>query len=64
MTNFKAPKDIVIALAGNKADLSDQKVVDFNNAKKYADDEGLIFMETSAKDAVNTNEIFLTLGRD
>jgi hypothetical protein len=36
--------------------------VDYEEAKQYAEENGLLFMETSAKTAVNVNEIFLAIG--
>ena len=33
------------------------------DAQSYADDNGLLFMETSAKTAMNVNEIFLAIGK-
>ncbi|XP_058125547.1 ras-related protein Rab-5B isoform X1 [Anopheles ziemanni] len=59
----QASPNIVIALAGNKADLANSRVVDYEEAKQYADDNGLLFMETSAKTAVNVNDIFLAIVR-
>jgi Ras-related protein Rab-5C len=50
-------------LAGNKADLAASRAVDYEEAKQYADENGLLFMETSAKTAVNVNEIFLAIGK-
>ena len=32
-------------------------------AMAYAEDNGLLFMETSAKTAMNVNEIFLAIGK-
>ena len=34
----------------------------FQEAQAYAEDNGLLFMETSAKTAMNVNEIFLAIG--
>lgn len=31
-------------------------------AQTYAEDTGLLFMETSAKTAMNVNELFLAIG--
>lgn len=37
-------------------------VCGFKDAKTYAEDTGLLFMETSAKTAINVNELFLAIG--
>lgn len=37
-------------------------MVEYEEAKQYADENGLLFMETSAKTALNVNEIFLAIG--
>ncbi|KAM4657949.1 ras-related protein Rab-5A isoform 2-T3 [Amazona ochrocephala] len=57
----QASPNIVIALAGNKADLANKRAVDFQEAQAYADDNSLLFMETSAKTSMNVNEIFMAI---
>lgn len=59
----QARPDIVIALAGNKSDLGQRRVVEYEEAAAYAEENGLLFMETSAKNANNVNEIFLAIAR-
>jgi Ras-related protein Rab-1A len=48
-------------LVGNKADLTTKKTVDFDTAKQFADSLGLTFLETSAKNAQNVEQAFLTM---
>lgn len=55
--------DVVIALSGNKIDRQDDREVDAAEAKTYADDNGLFFIETSAKTNVNVRELFLAIAR-
>ena len=47
-------------LVGNKCDMED-KVVTTETAKDYADGLGIPFLETSAKNATNVEEAFLTM---
>lgn len=35
---------------------------DLQDAQSYADDNSLLFMETSAKTSMNVNEIFMAIG--
>nr|XP_027096131.1 ras-related protein Rab5-like [Coffea arabica]XP_027096135.1 ras-related protein Rab5-like [Coffea arabica] len=51
----------VMALAGNKVDLEDKRQVTTEDAKLFADQNGLIFMETSAKVETNIKELFFKI---
>ena len=51
-------KDILICLVGNKTDLSDKRVVSTQDGKNFAEQNGLLFFETSAKDGSNIEELF------
>jgi len=55
--------NIVIALAGNKSDLNSKRKVEPEEAESYASDNGIFFMETSAKTATNVNELFVAIAR-
>lgn len=55
--------NLVMALAGNKADLADKRKVETAEAQAYADENGLFYMETSAKTAANVNELFYEIAR-
>jgi small GTP-binding protein len=50
-------------LAGNKSDLDDSRAVTAQEGKELADNLQCPFMETSAKNNKNVNELFLTLVR-
>eukprot|EP00043_Microstomoeca_roanoka_P027061 m.13524 g.13524 ORF g.13524 m.13524 type:complete len:202 (-) comp7296_c0_seq1:373-978(-) len=53
----------VIALAGNKADLAARREVQSEDVARYAQEEKLLFMETSAKTAYNVTEIFAAIAK-
>ena len=52
-------KNILICLIGNKIDLEDKRQVTYEEGKKFAEDNNLLFFETSAKNGNNINTIFL-----
>ena len=58
----QADPSIVIALCGNKLDLAARRQVSQEEAKKYADEEGLMWGETSAKSGEGVSEIFTAIG--
>ncbi|BGO96156.1 hypothetical protein NBRC10512_002462 [Rhodotorula toruloides] len=50
-------------LVGNKSDLTSKKVVEYNVAKEFADQIGVSLLETSAKNATNVEQAFLTMAK-
>merc|ERR1719367_1287817 len=55
--------EVVIALAGNKLDREQERQVSADEARQYADENGLSFIETSAKTNINVRELFLAIAR-
>mmetsp|Transcript_61231 Transcript_61231/g.164481 ORF Transcript_61231/g.164481 Transcript_61231/m.164481 type:complete len:103 (-) Transcript_61231:465-773(-) len=51
-------------LIGNKCDLSSKKAVDTATAKEYADQLGIPFLETSAKNSANVEQAFVTIAHE
>eukprot|EP01129_Flabellula_baltica_P004766 TRINITY_DN1687_c0_g1_i1.p1 TRINITY_DN1687_c0_g1~~TRINITY_DN1687_c0_g1_i1.p1 ORF type:complete len:155 (+),score=34.13 TRINITY_DN1687_c0_g1_i1:457-921(+) len=56
-----AEKDIVLLLVGNKCDLVHLREVPTELAQAFAEEHGLMFMETSAADCINVEEAFTKL---
>lgn len=54
-----ARKDICIILVGNKNDLSDKREVSYEEGEMFAQENELLFIETSAKTAENVEECFI-----
>lgn len=46
----------------NKSDLATKRAVPADEAQAYADENGLLFMEASAKTGVNVTDIFTAIG--
>lgn len=51
-------------LVGNKCDLNQKRVVSYTAAKEYAEQLGLPFLETSAKNATNVEQAFMTMAAE
>ena len=58
-----APSDIVVGLAGNKADLFDREQVSEEEAKEFAKEIKAIFRLTSAMTAIGIDELFSAVGK-
>lgn len=56
--------DMVITLVGNKTDLDSKRTVTSEEGERFARENGLIFMEASAKSNINVEETFESTGRN
>ncbi|KAL7980707.1 hypothetical protein Chor_001861 [Crotalus horridus] len=59
-----ASENVNKLIVGNKSDLSSKKAVDYTTAKEYADSLAVPFLETSAKNATNVEQAFLTMAAE
>ncbi|KAI5417649.1 GTP-binding protein yptm2, partial [Lathyrus oleraceus] len=59
-----ASENVNKLLVGNKSDLADNKVVSSETAKAFADEIGIPFMETSAKNANNVEQAFMAMAAE
>ena len=59
-----ATPNMLIALTGNKVDLEGERKVEPNEGEAYAQQEGILFKETSAKTGKNVEELFLALAEN
>ncbi|XP_057265955.1 ras-related protein Rab-25 [Pezoporus wallicus] len=56
-----AEPSIVVMLVGNKTDLAQAREVPMEEARMFADNNGLLFVETSALDSTNVEQAFETI---
>lgn len=57
----KTNRNINILLVGNKCDMNDDRKVSYDEAKQFADNNDLLFIETSAKTSENIKFAFTKL---
>mmetsp|Transcript_5723 Transcript_5723/g.17485 ORF Transcript_5723/g.17485 Transcript_5723/m.17485 type:complete len:206 (-) Transcript_5723:542-1159(-) len=54
---------MIVALAGNKSDLEEEREVSQEEAGRYAAENGLYFLETSAKTAAHVSDLFSAIAQ-
>eukprot|EP00976_Prorocentrum_cordatum_P036718 747174-Prorocentrum_minimum.AAC.3 len=59
-----SPNNNQTVVVGNKSDLTAKKQVDYQTAKAFADEIGIPFLETSAKNATNVEQAFMTMAAE
>eukprot|EP00668_Euglena_longa_P017520 GGOE01021934.1.p1 GENE.GGOE01021934.1~~GGOE01021934.1.p1 ORF type:complete len:200 (+),score=17.08 GGOE01021934.1:43-642(+) len=59
---LRGDANVVIALAGNKLDLAEKRAVETAEAQAYAEENGIIHMETSAKTNHQVTDLFVNIG--
>eukprot|EP00667_Euglena_gracilis_P021481 EG_transcript_23555 len=59
---LRGDANVVIALAGNKLDLAEKRAVETAEAQAYAEENGILHMETSAKTNHQVTELFVSIG--
>ena len=56
--------DMVIVLVGNKTDLESRRNVSYEEGARFANENNLVFVETSAKTANNVEEAFVNCAEE
>ena len=60
----QANPNVKVFLVGNKSDLEKDRKVTFEQGKEFANQYGMKFFETSAKESTNVQEAFVTMTKE
>jgi small GTP-binding protein len=55
---MKGPHELIIAIVGNKMDREKEREITTDEVKFYAEEQEILFMDTSAKRDINIKELF------
>ncbi|CAF1152925.1 unnamed protein product [Rotaria sordida] len=59
--DLHADNNVKKLLVGNKSDLTSKRMIDYDKAKKFADSLNIQYVETSAKNSINIEQVFKTV---
>ena len=59
-----ASKNVYKILVGNKCDMENERKVTVEQGKEFADQYGMKFFETSAKNSTNVSESFVEMSKE
>ena len=64
VNSSKAEKNAVIYLIGNKCDMEEERQVDSETARSFAELHGFQYFETSAKTGSKIDDVFLSIAEE